>query len=199
MQMQIDELSGACYLQFETRAKAVPGETTESGAQVFVDVDHVLVTPQGSHDQLDVEAEAWISGKEQMRDTFARQYRDEYNAWKEGKEPVVNGTDIKMWPSISPAELKTLQAARVRSVEELAGANDGVIKMLGMGGTTLVERAKAWLASTGSNGKVAAMVEDLQAQINNMQQQMAEKDEQIADLRKMVPPEAKQPAAKGKK
>lgn len=193
----INELSGACYLQFEARAKAVPGETTESGAQKYIDVDHVMVTPQGSHDQLDADAEQWISGKEQIRDQFADQYRKEYSAWKEGQEAPVNGTDIKMWAAITPAQLKQLQAAHVRSVEELAGANDGVIKMLGMGGTTLVERAKAWLASAGDTGKVAAMVEDLTAKVELLKQQGDAKDEQIEALRKHV--NAQAPASKRKK
>jgi hypothetical protein len=63
-----------------------------------------------------------------------------YEAWKEGRDAPVNGTDLKNWPGVTPAQLKTCQNATIRTIEDLAAANADTIRKLGMGGVAMARR-----------------------------------------------------------
>lgn len=160
------------YIRFETRAIEKRKTAEEGGASTFVDVDFALVTSHGSKDTVEKVVSEWFPRlAEDVRQgrfnaTWLKAYKDNYEAWKNNQEPPINGTSIKLWPVPSPAEVKHMLACHVRTVEDLAGANEELIGRLGMGARGLKQKAVDWL--TGKNGQAPLI-----AQLDAMRQIIA--------------------------
>lgn len=85
-----------------------------------------------------------------VTDLHRQRWPREYDAFKRGLKPTTTGEPIEYWGGLSPAQIATLKAFNVQSVEDIAGLSDTQIQNLGMGMRTLVERAKARVASRTS-------------------------------------------------
>lgn len=161
------------FVRFEVRAEEDRAKTMETGSYVARNVDYALVTPAGSKDVIEREVTSWFRAKEQevsegrFPEEWLETYRRRYEAWKRNEEIPENGTSLKNWPLLSPAQLATLLAINLRTVEDVAGANEEAIRRLGMGGRALVEKAKSFLdakAHSAPSEKVAeltSLVENL--------------------------------------
>ena len=158
------------YVTFELRAVEDRAKSIESGAYAVKDVAFAIITPQGSKDCIERVAEDWFKQLEGQvsQGRFPRAwydaFRGAFKSWQEGTEPVLNGTDVRNWPAVSPAQVKQLQELRIRTVEDLAGANEETIHRLGMGGRALKQKAQAWLDSAQNTGKQAEAFAALQAE-----------------------------------
>ena len=97
-----------------------------------------------------------------------------------------NGTSVRNWPVLSPAQTQTLIAAHVMTVEDLAIANEEVIMRLGMGGRALKQRAVDWLQAASSTGKTAEQLTALQVENEALKASNAKMDEQLALLKNQV-------------
>lgn len=179
------------YVQFELRAVEDRAATIESGHYSSRDVAYAMITPAGSKDRIERDAEEWLqhieaqSRAERFPLEWVRAYRMAFEDWKKGNDPVLEGTDVRNWPAISPAQLKTLLAWNVRTVEDLAAANAETLQRLGMGAAALKEKAAQWLASAKNVGEVSekmaalvtenaalkVQVESLQAKVKNLAEQ----------------------------
>jgi hypothetical protein len=111
------------YVKFERRAVEDRNATIAAGHYVAKDVDFALVTRPGSHDTLETEVEPWLERlHEQARNSFipaawAEGFSAAYDRWKRGEEIPENGTPIKTWPVVSPAQQETLIGNGFRTVE----------------------------------------------------------------------------------
>jgi hypothetical protein len=149
------------YVRFETRALEDRSASIESGAYVAKDVDFALITPVGSKDTIERNVSEWFEQlslqvqQERFKQEWLLRYKESYSAWKAGQAVPLHGHAVVNWPGVSPAQLKTLQAAHVLTVEDLAAANEETIARLGMGGRALKQRAEAWLKSVVDVGAVA--------------------------------------------
>mgnify|MGYP003653706235 FL=1 len=117
-----------------------------------------------------------------------------HEAWKEGREAPVNGTDLKNWPGVTPAQLKTCQNATIRTVEDLAEANADSIGKLGMGGVSMMEKAKAYLKSANIN-KTSEQITALTVKVDDLTESIKKKDSQISELIEQLD---EQPKKRGK-
>lgn len=63
----------------------------------------------------------------------------------EGQEVQVDGMPIDRWPMVDVAQVQTLKASNVHTVEQLAGLADIDVQSLGMGMTRLKNAAQKWL------------------------------------------------------
>jgi hypothetical protein len=182
--MQIEEARPP-YVTFEVRAVEDRQASIESGYYQTKDVDFAFVTPQGSKDRIERDVKDWFEQLEQQcqQGRFKREwlvaYRGAHAAWKEGREIPVNGTAILTWPVLSPSQAKQAIDHGVRTVEDLAAANEETIMRLGMGGRALKEKAVAWLSAAAGNGKVTeelsamrAANKDLQARNEGLEKQL---------------------------
>jgi hypothetical protein len=180
------------YVVFEIRSEEDRTATFETGKYCAKDVNYAIITPQGSKDRIEREVTSWFENLDaevqsgRMPGEWVQAYRTKYAAWVEGREIPEFGTSVANWPSISPAQVRMLQEARLRTIEDLAAANESSIASLGMGGRALKQRAVEWLASAKDVGKVAEEMaamrvknETLEAQNKSMQAQI---DELIARL-----------------
>ncbi|MDA1043836.1 MAG: hypothetical protein O3C57_01290 [Verrucomicrobia bacterium] len=177
------------YVEFELRAQEDREESIKQGMPVFKDAEFAVITMPGGGlvvdkpitDKLIYE---WQHGDNRRKPPSPFAYRA-YQAWKDGQEIPVNGTDLKNWPGVTPAQLKTCQAATVRTIEDLADANADTVRKLGMGGVALMQKAKAYLESATSN-KASEEVAALGVKMEALQAALEKKDHQIAELMKQL-------------
>lgn len=173
------------YVEFELRPEEDREESIAQGMPVFKDVEFAMITMPGGGLVVDKPINEallyeWKNGDNRRKPPSPFAYRA-YEAWKEGREAPVNGTDLKNWPGVTPAQLKTCQNATVRTIEDLAEANADTIRKLGMGGVAMMEKAKAYLASANQN-KTSEEVSALLVKLEALSDTVKRKDEQISDL-----------------
>lgn len=181
------------FVQFETRAIE---NGSADGAASFRDVDFVIITPQGSKDKIEKVATEWLDQcRSQVKEarlpqTWFNHYKAIYDAFKEGKEAPVNGKPLITWTPASPGQIKTLLTYGLRSVEDLANANEEVIARLGMGGRQLRQLAINWLAEAKEIGVSAVQITELQAQNAVLKEQVERLSTQVQALARSTATEA---------
>jgi hypothetical protein len=188
------------YVEFETVSMELPAESLAQGRYVAKDVDMVTVRQIGSNDSVKFVVEDWFAQNkvEVVQGRLSPQhdelYRESYRRWKAGQEMPVQGTPIKTWPVLSPAQVASLLKIHVRTVEELATLNDEGLKRLGMGGIALKQKAEAWLAQAQDKGPLTMQMTQLQQENELLKANLASLQATVAELKRN---EAK-PARKGK-
>lgn len=156
------------YVRFELRPEEDRDASIAAGSTRYRDVEFALITPAGSKDLIERRVKDWFDHLEHevMGERFPvawlNNYKEQFKAWKEGRELPVEGTDLRLWPAITPALLKELQGLRLRTVEDLAAANEETIRRMGMGARALKQQAVDWLKAANDIGKVAARVSSLE-------------------------------------
>lgn len=176
------------YVTFEVRAEEDRAASIEAGHYVGKDVHYALVTPMGSKDRLERNAEEWFVKLEQdvIEGRFPREwfthFKTAYKAFCEGNEAPLSGTAIVNWPPVSPAQIKTLQSLHVRTVEDLAQANEEVLGRLGMGGRALKQKAIDWLASSKDIGKVSEEMSALRASNDALKVRNEQLESQVKEI-----------------
>jgi len=147
------------YVTFEVRAIEDRNASIEAGHYVTKDVNFAIITPQGSKDRIERVADEWLAKlADDVREgrfdqAWLSAYKEAYKAWAEGNELPENGFPVKNWPVLSPSQIISLLECHVRTVEDLAVANEETLAKIGMGGRALKQRAIDWLASAASIGK----------------------------------------------
>lgn len=183
----------APFVQFELRAEEDREQSVATGRFVAKDVAYALITPHGSKDQIERVAEEWLNSMDaevrggRLPPEWASGWRKAYDAWKTGQEIPLEGTSIRNWPLASPAQVKTLIGLNVLTVEVLAAANESLIARLGMGGRSLVDKAKEYLKQADGPGKAASQITALQQQNEDLSKTVEHLGAQIEALKKLVP------------
>lgn len=186
------------YVVFETRAEEDRDASFASGSAVMKDVDYALITPMGSKDRVERVVGEWltmleVSAKDgRVPPTWPFNFREAYNAWKSDNALPEEGTPIKNWAYLSPAQIKNLLNWHVTTIEKLSKANEETVKRLGMGGNALVAAAKDYLENNKDTNKAVAelnMLRAATARLTAENTEMAAKMERIMlQLKALTPP-----------
>jgi len=197
------------YVRFVRKAVEDRAASLELGTYRSKDVDYALITPQGSKDCIERVANDWLKHlkKEVDNKRFPAQWlhplEESYQAFKEGREAPVNGTPISNWNAPSPAQLDALRSMKILTVEDMAAANEDVIRRLSMGGRQLKDLAVNFLLAQQKDGpaKLAAdivsrdlQLETLRAQVQTLQERNAQLAATLQAIQGRVP-EAPPPQA----
>jgi hypothetical protein len=167
-------------------------ETRKQGHYVAKDVDFVNVTPAYSKDVFKAPVVEWFGTLENdvRNERFPQQwldmFKDHYSKWCNGQEIPLNGTAIKGWGVISPAQQETLTRMNILTVEDLAAINDEGIKRVGMGAIELRRKAGAWLAELGTKGPNTIKIATLEAENALLKTNMASLEKTVADLKAAI-------------
>lgn len=180
------------YVTFETRAIENRNASIEAGHYVTKDVNFVIITPQGSKDRIERIADEWFvkltddvrSGR--FEQAWLTAYKEAYKAWKEGKEIPENGSAILNWPVLSPSQTQALIACNLRTIEDVATANEEAIAKIGMGGRALKQKAIDWLAAAKGLGKTTEELSSLKVANQGLETQNKQLLEAVADLQKRL-------------
>lgn len=178
------------YVQFETRTVEDREASIEAGHFVGKDVIFAIVTPAGTRDRLEKVADEWLmsveEGVKQERipgfwyDAYKRRLED----YKNSRETPEEGFPIMDWPSASPAQIKLLLDINVRTVEDLAAANEETVMRIGIGGRALKHKAQSWLENAAGPGKIAAELEKLRTSNEELLQRDEEREKEFAKMKK---------------
>lgn len=189
------------FVTFEVRAEEDRSASIEAGYYVARDIDYAIITPAGSKDRVEQKVGEWFAKlREQVQQErfpaeWLARYTENYKIWKSGQEVPLNGTSVKNWPMLSPAQRSTLLTLNVHTVEDLAVANEEVIARLGMGGRALRDKAQEWLASKDNGaGKQAEQIVAQKVALENSENVRKEQEAQILALKAQL--EALTPKAK---
>lgn len=98
------------------------------------------------------------------------QIQGPYDAWRSGQEAPLSGTPLSAVTFVSPGPLKTLQAMHIRTVEELAEANEDMLAAIGMGGRALKQQAIDYLREASSSGTVLAELAEMRRIMDEMRE-----------------------------
>lgn len=172
------------YVRFETRAVEDREASVREGRYMVKNTDFVIIQPAGAKDTIEKPAAEWLQTfNHPSRMQIGAQYRAMFDAWKSGNEIPEVGTPIKTWPVISPAEATNIINANVRTVEDLADANEQSLMRIGMGARALKQKAQAWLDAAKDTGKAAAELDALRVKVEDQGKLIAEQQAELDQLR----------------
>jgi len=188
----IDRKDRPAYVRFERRAIEDKLASQREGRYVSKDVDFALVTPPYSRDVFEQVAGDWLKQMEQevrnrrLPQEWYERYVQTYERWKKGEEMPLDGTPVKGWGMISPAQQKNLIALNILTVEDLAGVNDEGCRRIGMGASELRDKAKAWLSQTKDKGPLTMENAALKAENRALKTQVESLEGKVASLTERV-------------
>ena len=85
-----------------------------------------------------------------------------YDNWKAGKDAPVNGTPLAAWPGATQQLVKALAPFHIKSVEDLAGIEEGTLNRCGVPGIRrMKENAQAFIDAQKNTAAVAGEVAQL--------------------------------------
>lgn len=178
------------YIEFETRAQEDRNASIEAGRMIYQDVHYVIVRIRGSQNTTEKPVEAWLAQCEKkvrdgkMDPRWLDGFKYMYEQWKQGEEVTGDGTHIKNWAAITPAEAKNLQSALVHTIEDVSAMNEETMKRVGMGARRLKQLAADYLS--GEN-KVAMEMDALRAKTETQEAEMERLRDQIQELQAALP------------
>lgn len=180
------------HIRFTMKPVEDRNATIEAGHTVFLDVPHVIVTPQGSKDSVEKPVKEWLESVDQqvredrMPGDWAEKFHQAFAHWKRGEEIPVEGTPLSNWGSISPAELATCKGIHILTLEDLSTANDEAVRRMGMGGLALKQRAKKFMEAAAGPGKLLEENRALQQKFETAEERRLELETRIAQLEALV-------------
>jgi hypothetical protein len=148
----------SAYVRFDRVAVEDRAATKSHGRYIAKDVDFAYITPPFSKDEVVKKAAAFLEENRRKVEAYqlaphqAERFEQQYKAWLTGQELPVDGTPIKGWAMISPAQQAMLIERKILTVEVLAKANDDGLRMIGMGANSLRQMAQSWLAQAEDRG-----------------------------------------------
>lgn len=181
------------YVRFERRPVEDKQASIEQGRYVAKDIDYALVTPPYSKDCVVHKVSSWLENvKKNVRDgrtpqAWLDQWEEMYRRWKNGQEMPLNGTPIRGWGVISPAQQEMLVQINCMTIEDLAAVNDEGLRRIGMGGVELKQKATAWLASMRDHGAVTQKQAALEQENAVLKESLKTLQDQVNALRAMIP------------
>jgi len=177
------------YVRFEVRAVEDRDASIEAGHYVAKDVVYAIVTPVGSKDQVEKPASEWIEGlqegvrQERIPANWPDLYTDALKRFEQNQEDPEFGTPLRNWAGLTPAQLRMLTDANIRSVEDVAAMNEEAVSRIGMGGRALKSRAQAWLDTQSNGGKVSEELASLRVEIDALKAQNKTQADELQKLR----------------
>lgn len=170
------------YVEFKVLTEEDREQSIVTGSHKTKDIDYVIIIPAGDS-KLKVERKAgeWLDQlTEKVRNgtgnpQHLEYFRSAYRVWKETQEIPLNGTPIKGWPVASKSQVENILSANIRTVEDMAVANEDTLMKIGIGARVLKEKAVSWLSAANNTGKISeenaalrVRVDDLTAKVDEL-------------------------------
>jgi hypothetical protein len=160
------------HVKFERMAVENKAASMAAGQYIAMDVDYVTVTVVGGGGNgVKWKIPQWKDHlkREVQNGRIPQQWLDDYMAmyerWKNGQELPLNGTPIRGWMLISPAQQETLIHRGILTLEDLASLNAEGIQRIGMGGSDLKNKAILALQASKDTGPLVMKVADLEQKL----------------------------------
>jgi len=161
------------YVEFSLKAKKTADADKDSGLPVYEDREWVQITPAGGNQVV----ERWVTDRDRER------FRFQYEAFKKGIEPPIDGLAVENWPSATPAEIKMLRGANIRTVEDLAVISESGLRAVGFGARALQQKARQFLMAAAGDGKATAELHHLKTENESLKLRNQELEKQNTEMR----------------
>ncbi len=168
-----------------------PDGVDEAGNPKLRSVDMVAYAPIGKANmQTMIEAVSRISKvkpmdpgdqNEAIRMAHARwnTIKPLYDSWKHGNEAPEVGTPLGAWPGVTSEQVQALKAMGLRTIEDIRDASEGIVTRFPFPNARALQvQADLFLKSFAAD----KTSKDLQ----DMRDQLAERDTQLEEMRKIV-------------
>jgi len=171
------------FVEFKQIAIHDPKRSNELGYRVTRDVIRAYIMQPGSRDVFEIDAEAWLAQirakvLDDAHDAYPQEWVDQFfkkcELFKAGQEAPVNGTHVREWPHLSPAQVQNLVAARIITVEDVAALTEEALSRVGMGSRELREKAREWLEKRDLTKSALQENEALKSQLADLTARLAE-------------------------
>lgn len=177
------------FVIFETRAVEDREKSITEGHFVAKDVVYAVITPAGTKDRIEKVAEDWLRDleeavqQERFPQTWLNAYKQAYKSWCETREVPEFGIPVGDWPAISPAQCKMLLDLNLRTIEQVAEANEEALSRMGMGARALKAKAQAYLDTSKGAGKVSAELDKLRQELEALKTRDQAREEEFKALK----------------
>lgn len=146
--------------------------TAQQGRPVFKDTEFVEIRIPGDNTNV-------VSRPARPEDK--RRFARHYEAFKQDREELGDGTRIEEWPLVTRAQVEELRHLGFRTVEHIATAKDEVCSRV-PGLVSLKQKAAVYLEAAKGNAPLTAM----QAELEQRDSTIAALSQQLADLTALV-------------
>lgn len=161
---------------FSMKAKEDVAASRREGRPIFKEVPYVEILIPGSRDR----------HVAQVTEQHKQRWPNQWAAFENRREEAIEGTPIEEWPQITVAQVATMRALKIRTVENLAHLNDSAIGKLGPGGRELVNKAKRFI-------EFASASSDNDERLSKLEAENAELRRELQALRESAPPKKRGP------
>ena len=171
------------FVEFKRIAVPDSVKTQELGRRVTKDVDFAYIMQPGSRDQVERKATDWLAMIKQKNldaspdaypEEWVRGFHEKYKAWLDGQEMPLDGTSVKEWALLSPAQAENFIALRILTIEDVAAMTEDALGRFGMGGRELREKAREWLTKQEVAGSLAIENQELKQQLADLSARLAQ-------------------------
>lgn len=156
---------------FSKRAIELKAQSEKEGRPIYEERDFITIFLNGG-DVVDRE----VKPKDKI------DYAQAWAAYEQGQSQKCSGTPVNQWPVLGVAQIATLRALNVFSVEQIAEASDALLQSIGMGAREMQAKARIYLQKAATNAKAEAAV----AENVRLKEEIADLKKQISDLAKQI-------------
>lgn len=183
------------YVRFEKRAIEDRTQRLANGKYAARDIDIAKITVVGQKDTVEREAKEWLSDLQKKAEDgrvppdWPDRFQKLYDFWQKGQEMPLDGTPIKGWSVLSPAQQENILNVGIFTVEDLAQLSDEAARAVGIGAVSLKQKAYAWLQEAKSHGVVAEENAALMVRLNEQEETIKNLMASFEELKAKLPKE----------
>ena len=182
------------YVTFKSEPKENKKLSQEKGRYIAEDVEYACITTPGSKDILFERLPQWWDKlAEQVQNgrcpsAWVSRWKEQHANWKKGQEMPPEGTPVRGWAVVTPAQQEMLIRANILTVEDLANASADALQQVGMGSVSLKVKAETWLkaASLNGRGKVTQEMAAVKRENEHLKSEVETLKAQVEKLTAMV-------------
>lgn len=166
-----------CYVTFSLQAEEDRDAMQKVGHVVMKDVEYVDMIPVGDSKTVVVK---------RVDEAIRERYRAIYDAWRKGEEIPEEGTPLKYWPILGPAQLKNVLRMQIRTVEALSEASEDALMGMGQGARGLKQKAEEWLLAAKTTGISAVEIGRLADEVKDLKEKLKKKADRVKELQAVI-------------
>lgn len=177
------------FVQYEEREVGINPEATKlAGRPIPRVVTLACITPHGSKDRFEKEADTWLKEirEKAMKGEYPLEwvnfFEAHYAEWKKGNELPREGSPTKTWSAITKEQQVRLYALGYSTIEDIAQIPDSGLGQVGPDGRYLRDLAHTWLVESKDKGINARALADANARIAQQDQRIESLQQQIQAL-----------------
>lgn len=153
------------YVKFERKSVEDRATLLEAGKFGWKNMDFAEITRPGQNETVVREVGPWLADLEKrvqaglVPQAWHEHFVKAYAMWQEGNEIPEEGTPLKAWPMVDPAQVEHLLYLKIRTVEALAQLDDAALQKVGIGAVEVRNKARAWVEAAKGTGVTAAQLD----------------------------------------